>query len=114
MGKTIKEYVDSQDPSKKKIINKLRRLLKKTLPNIKESMGYGVLCYEDLYYIAALPRHQVNFGFSIIGLSKEEVKLFEGTGKTMRHVKVHSLDFDEKELIKRIKLVKRKAKPVHQ
>jgi hypothetical protein len=110
----IQDYIKKQEPDKQKIINKLRKILKKTLPGIKEHMEYGVLCYENYYYIAALPK-QVNFGFSIIGLTKEEVKLFEGTGKTMRHYKVHSLKtLDEKELIKRIKLVRKKAKPVHQ
>ena len=32
------------------------------------------------------------------GLSKKEVDFFEGSGKTMRHIKIHSLkDIDEKE-----------------
>ena len=113
MDELVKEYLGKQEPDKKKIIEKLRKILLNTLPTIKETMGFGVMCYENLYYLAALKK-QVNMGFSIIGLSPDEVKLFEGTGKTMRHIKYDSLEsINEKELVELIKLVKNKAKPVH-
>jgi len=71
------------------------------------------MCYGDLYYIANLPK-QINMGFSIIGLAPEEVKLFQGTGKTMRHLKFENINsIDKEELIKIIKLVRNKASPVH-
>ena len=55
-------------------------------------------------------KKQVNFGFSIIGLDKEEVKLFEGSGKTARHIKVKTYNAEiEKKLIPLMKLVKKKA-----
>jgi hypothetical protein len=76
-------------------------------------MEYGVMCYDELYYIANLPK-QVNMGFSIIGLSPEEVKLFQGGGKTMRHLKFENSDsIDKEELVKIIYLVLNKASPVH-
>ncbi|MBN1923208.1 MAG: DUF1801 domain-containing protein [Nanoarchaeota archaeon] len=113
METNIKEYLDKQKPENKRIILKLRKILLNSIPGIKEFMGFGVMCYENLYYFAGL-KNQVNMGFSIIGLSPEEVKLFEGTGKTMRHLKFKTLEsVNEKELVKLIKLVKKKAKPVH-
>lgn len=55
-------------------------------------------------------KNRVNIGFAINGLSKEEIGLFEGSGKTMRHIKIHSLeDIDEKKPVKLIKLVDKKA-----
>jgi hypothetical protein len=43
-------------------------------------------------------------------LSKEEIGFFEGTGKTMRHVKILSVDeIDENRLIRLIKMVEKKA-----
>ncbi|MCK4996428.1 MAG: DUF1801 domain-containing protein, partial [Thermoplasmatales archaeon] len=80
-----------------------------------EEMRVGVPCYghtkEDIcgkYYIAALKDH-VNLGFSLKGLSKKEQGLFEGTGKTMKHIKAYSLkDIDEENIIKLIKLVNEK------
>jgi hypothetical protein len=55
-------------------------------------------------------KNRVHVGFAINGLSNEEIKLFEGSGKTMRHIKIHSLDeIDKERLIKLIKLVDEKA-----
>ena len=61
-------------------------------------MRAGVPCYGHKkeepcgkYYIAALKDH-VNLGFSLKGLSKKEQDLFEGSGKTMKHIKVYSLN----------------------
>jgi len=47
-------------------------------------------------------------GFSIKGLSKEEVALFEGSGKTMKHVKVYSVnEIDKVKIIRLLKVVKK-------
>jgi hypothetical protein len=54
----------------------------------------------------ALKTH-VNLGFSIKGLSKEEIALFQGTGKTTRHIQIASLnEIDEKQIVKLLKLIK--------
>ncbi len=72
-----------------------------------------MICYDDMYYIANLPK-QINMGFSIIGLAPEEVKLFQGSGKTMRHLKFGNIDLiDREELVETIRLVRDKASPVH-
>ena len=114
MDSKVKAYLDKQESEKQKIILKLRKILLKTLPSLKEMQSWGVISYSNLYYLAALKK-QVNMGFSILGLSSEEVKLFEGTGKTMRHLKFQSLkSINEKKLVKIIQLVKKKAKPVEE
>ena len=52
----------------------------------------------------------MNIGFSIMGLSPKEMELFEGKGKLMRHIKIHSLDdIDENEIVKRLKLVNKQT-----
>lgn len=69
-------------------------------------MKNGVPSYENKYYIVGLKDH-VNIGFSIEGLSSEELSLFEGKGKLMRHIKIYSLEeIDEKRIIKLLKIVK--------
>jgi hypothetical protein len=115
MDKKVDEYIKKQKSPQKEICQKLRDIILKTIPDINEEMKVGVPCYgstkEDLcgkYYIAALKDH-VNLGFSLKGLSKEEISLFEGTGKTMKHIKVYSLkELDEKKIITLLKLVKEK------
>ena len=109
----IKEYLEKQPSDRRKIMEHLREILIEAIPSLNEKMEYGVMCYDDLYYIASLPK-QINMGFSIIGLAPEEVKLFQGTGKTMRHLKFEGIDsIDKEELIKIIRLVRNKASPVH-
>ena len=55
-------------------------------------------------------KNRVHVGFAITGLNKEEISLFEGNGKTMRHIKIPTLEkIDEKTLVKLIKIVDKKA-----
>jgi len=113
MNPQVKVYLEKQSPDRRKIMEKLREILIDAVPSLNEKMEYGVMCYDDLYYIANLPK-QINMGFSIIGLTPEEIKLFQGTGKTMRHLKFLDIDsINKEELVKIIKLVSDKASPVH-
>ncbi len=115
MDEKVDQYIKRQKSPQKEICQKLREIILKTVPEINEEMKVGVPCYgstkEDLcgkYYIAALKDH-VNLGFSLKGLTKDEIALFEGTGKTMKHIKVYSLkELDEKKIINLLKLVKEK------
>ncbi len=115
MDEKVDEYINKQKSPQKEICHRLRKIIFKTIPEINEEMRAGVPCYgytkEDYcgkYYIAALKDH-VNLGFSLKGLSKKEIELFEGTGKTMKHIKVYSLnDLDEQRIVKLINLVKEK------
>ena len=111
MHKAVSKYIAKQESPQKEICRRVRKIILKAFPKMEEEMQYGVPCYNEKYYFAAL-KNQVNLGVSIVGMSKEEVKLFEGTGKTMRHLKIRSVkDINEKKIIK---LLKRVKKPVHQ
>ena len=113
MDKKVKEYIEKQPSPQKEILLKVREIFIKTLPDCKEKMTWGVVVFRDnKFYIAAM-KTRVHVGFSINGLSQEEIKLFEGNGKTMRHIKIHSLDdIDEKKLVLLIKMVDKKSKCV--
>ena len=73
-------------------------------------MAWGAVTFAGgKFYIAAM-KNRVHVGFAITGLNKEEISMFEGSGKTMRHVKIPTLeDIDEKKLVKMIKMVDKKA-----
>ena len=104
--KTVEEYISEPNTSQKEICQILRELILKTFPGIKEEMKYGVPYYGNKFYIVALKTH-VNLGFSIEGLTSEEIKVFEGTGKTTRHIKIKSKEaIDKEKLIKLLKIVK--------
>ena len=102
----VDDYIEKQKSPQKEICQTLRNIILKTFPNTKEELKLGVPWYEGKYYIVALKNH-VNLGFSLKGLSSKEVGLFEGGGKTMKHVKVRSLEeIDEKKIVELLKVVK--------
>ena len=73
-------------------------------------MKWGAITYASgKFYIAAM-KTRVHVGFAITGLSSDELALFEGNGKTMRHVKISSLEsINKTNLVKLIRMVDQKA-----
>jgi len=110
MDKQVEEYIEKQESPQKEILLKVREIFLKTLPNCEEKKTWGVVVFgNDKFYIGSI-KNRVHVGFAINGLDKEEIDLFDGSGKTMRHIKIHSLeDIDEKKLVKLIKLVDQKS-----
>ena len=110
MDKNVREYIKKQPSPQKEILLKVREIFFKTLPDCKEKMTWGVVVFGDNKFYIASMKTRVHVGFAINGLSKEEIKLFEGNGKTMRHIKIHSLDeIDETKLVQLIKIVDKKS-----
>ena len=111
MSNKIDDYINQQASPQKETCQNLRRLILKTFPDIKEEMKWGVPVFGDgKFYIGALRDH-VNLGFSIKGLGKEDIALFDGSGKMMRHIKVDKMEnIDEKRIIELLKLVNKRAK----
>jgi len=110
MDKKVEEYIEKQQSPQKEIILKVRDIFIKTIPNCNESFAWGVVVYAGgKFYIAAM-KNRVHVGFAITGLDKEEIGMFEGTGRTMRHIKIHSLeDINEERLVELINMVNKKA-----
>lgn len=110
MNETVQRYIENQRSPQKEICIKLREIILKTFPKIKEQMKMGVPWYEDKYYIVALKDH-VNLGFSLKGLTKEEIKLFQGSGKTMKHIAISLIqEIDEQKIVELLELVNSKHK----
>jgi hypothetical protein len=107
MNTEVEKYIKKQKSPQKEICLKLQKIIVKAYPKIEEQMWAGVPFYDHRYYIVALKDH-VNMGFAITGLSQEEIALFEGKGKTMRHIKFYSLDdIDQKQIVKLMKISKK-------
>jgi hypothetical protein len=109
MSNAIDDYIQKQPSPQKEICRELRGLILKTFPDVKEEMKWGVPAFAGgKFYIVALKDH-VNLGFSNKGLSKDEIALFDGGGKTMRHIQIAGLgDIDKKRITKLLKLVDNK------
>lgn len=110
MGNQVDAYVEKQKSPQKEILQEIRKVFRNTLPNCKEEMRWGVVTFAaGKFYIAAM-KNRVHVGFAITGLSENEIGLFEGKGKTMRHIKIPTLEsIDENRLVKLIEMVDKKA-----
>ncbi|UCG10125.1 MAG: DUF1801 domain-containing protein [Dehalococcoidia bacterium] len=109
MNKEVDDYIAEQKSPQKEISQQLRQIILALFPDIKEEMKFGVPWYEGKYYIVALKDH-VNLGFTLKGLSQKEIELFEGSGKTMKHIKIRSLnEIDEKKIIRLLQVVHEKG-----
>ena len=105
MDEGVRKYIEKQKLPQQEIVQRLRDIILETFPAIGEEMKLGVPWYEGKYYIVVLKDH-VNLGFSLEGLSAADVGLFEGSGKTMKHVKIYSLrDINKGKIVKLLKLV---------
>ena len=103
----IEKYINKLKSPQKDICKKLRKIILKAFPKIKEKMWVGVPWYGGKSYMVGLKDH-VNFGVCIKGLSKKELSLLEGGGKTMRHIKLWQVkDIDEKKIVKLLKMTER-------
>jgi hypothetical protein len=101
----VGEYIEKLKSPQKELVQRLRDMIVKIMPDVKEEFKMGVPWYEGKYYIVALKDH-VNVGFSVKGLSEQDMALFEGKGKMMRHVKFYSLkDVDDVRVLKLLRLV---------
>jgi hypothetical protein len=107
----IDEYINKLASPQKEICQALRKIILRTFPDVKEEMKWGVPAFADgNFYIVALKDH-VNLGFSIKGLTREDMALFNGGGKTMRHIEINKIaGIDENKIIKLLKLVDGRAK----
>jgi hypothetical protein len=110
MPDKVDAYIEKQPSPQKEICQALRALINKTFPGVKEEIKWGVPVFADnKYYITALKDH-VNLGFMFKGFTTEDEKLFDGGGKTMKHIKVASLaGIDEKRIVALLKLVEKRA-----
>jgi hypothetical protein len=111
MNKQVDEYIGKQMAPQKEICLQLRGISFGVLPGIEEEMKWGVPTYaKGRFYFVALKDH-VNLGFSMEGLSDDEKKRFEGSGKTMKILKFSSIqEIDENEISEKLKLVSERQK----
>lgn len=90
-GKSVDAIIKNLNPQKKALAEKLRAIVKKTLPNAEETIKWGNITYlldgKNLAWLLFYRDH-VDLGF-FMG-AKLRSRLLEGTGKGLRHIKVRT------------------------
>ena len=101
----IDAYVAGKDEELGRLATALRSLMKKTVPGIKESVNpwkiptfesNGPMCF------FSIGKHHVTFGFLRGTSLPDPAKLLEGTGKNLRHVKLHAMEDLRKPALKKL------------
>lgn len=92
LGAPVDSYFAQQPPEKRALLEKLRALVDKTVPDAEASIKWGVPFYQtngrNLCSIAAFKEHVgINF-FASPDVLKDPGKKLEGGGKSMRMLKV--------------------------
>ena len=106
----IEIYIEKQKSPQKEILREVQKIFREILPDSKEEMRWGTITFSSgKFYLAAM-KNRVHVGFAITGLNNDETALFEGNGKTMRHIKIDTADsIDKTHLAKLIRMVDQKA-----
>jgi hypothetical protein len=106
MTENVDSYTKKQPSPQREICERLRAIILRALPHIREEMKWGVPTYDGgAYYIVALKDH-VNLGFSVVGLSADALSQFVGSGKTMKHVEIRTVgEIDEGHITRLLQLV---------
>lgn len=100
----VQAYFDRMEPHLREIALTLRALVRSVDPDMTEHLKWGNPTYSksgDVFWIYALAKDWVNIGFfkgaELIEFDTRH--LIQGTGKGIRHIKVHSeADIDRRYL----------------
>lgn len=107
MNNQISEYVENSSPEFKKIMVTIRQLIHENIPNVIEEFKWNRPIFKtekDFAYLK-VNKNDVTLGFTHnINALVDPQNLLQGTGKTMRHIKIkkHS-DIDSNQLIEWLK-----------
>lgn len=102
MNPSVTEYINNHPADQCELMAVIRALIHESVPNVVEEFKWSrpiFRTHKDFAYLQANKEH-INLGF-YSGFEKLEdpKKLLEGTGKTMRHVKLRTMmDVDRDQL----------------
>lgn len=103
METRIKQLLDSLPPKKRELAIKIREIILKSGPSIKETIKWSNLTFVSNGNIANIYTYDkanyINVAFFKATKLSDPKKLQQGTGKSMRHLKISSeKDHDEKQI----------------
>ena len=110
MDTEASRYLEKQISPQREICIQLRELILRNFPDLLETGMEEGLWYKGVFYITAFRDH-VNLGVGIGGMTADEIKHFEGKGKSMRHLKFYTVDdVHNEKLLEIMHLVYRNAR----
>ena len=100
----VDQYIAKAAAGQVSILEDLRNLIAEVVPEVKEQLKWGQPVYgtsKDFVYLKYTKKH-VNLGFFNFEKVDDPNGLLEGTGKSMRHIKITDLAKFDVDLLKRM------------
>jgi len=94
MNKEVTTYIENAEESQQKILADLRKLILSVDPNTNEQYKWSRPVYsieKDFCYLKTTKKH-VTLGFFEFDKISTNKHLIEGTGKSMRHVRLSNVN----------------------
>lgn len=89
----VDQYIANSTESQEGTLQRLRQIIADAVPDVREQFKWGQPVYataKDFVYLKHTKKH-VNLGFFNFKKVDDPRGLLEGTGKSMRHIKVTDL-----------------------
>lgn len=89
----VSAYIEKQPSPQKEVLAELRKLIHASVKGVKEEIKWGRPVYglkKDFCYLKA-EKNYVTLGFMDFNKLSDPEGRLEGTGKSMRHVKIGSI-----------------------
>lgn len=98
MNQEVTTYIENSEGHHQRILQKLRELIFHVAPKVDEQFKWSRPVYavdKDFCYLKTTKK-AVTLGFFEFDKIKTNPHLIEGTGKSMRHIKINSVEEIEK------------------
>ena len=93
-SKEVDRLLAEVDPSQREVARALRDLILEAAPELGEIVKWGTPCYVGRKLVCSIAAHSdhTNLEFYRGTSLRDPKRLLEGTGKSLRHVKLHAAD----------------------
>lgn len=88
----LDQYLEKVAPDKKELVHSLNTMITRAAPGLQPSLKWGNLTYHHTKNVCSLVmhRHHINLQFWNPNGLRDPLHLLEGSGKTMRHIKIEN------------------------
>ena len=97
--KTVRAYFDGLDPHQHAIAIALENVIKKHWPHLTVKLAWGFPCWSGSERVFSVIGQAARCNLQLWQGADDFYERIEGTGKSLRHVKVHSVAEVNDELI---------------
>ncbi len=92
---TCKEFIATLEPDKQAIVRALHKAAQNVSKDVTEGVKWNALCFfkGDRAFVGIMPyKNYVSVFFDRGSNMTDELGILEGSGKQMRHIKIHTME----------------------